>query len=61
MKYYKVILDNGEELYHESKVPLSHDQLMEALQFEAKLSPVEVDEVVDHEEIQEEEYEENCF
>ena len=61
MKYYKVILDNGEELYHESKVPLSQDQLMEALQFEAKLSPVEVDEVVDHEEIEEEEYEENSF
>ena len=61
MKYYKVILDNGDELYHESKVPLSQDQLMEALQFEAKLSPVEVDEVVDHEEIEEEEYEENSF
>ena len=61
MKYYKVILDNRDELYHESKVPLSHDQLIEALQFEAKLSPVEVDEVVDHEEIGEEEYEENYF
>jgi len=61
MKYYKVILDNGDELYHESKVPLSHDQLIEALQFEAKLSPVEVDEVIDHEEIEEEEYEENSF
>ena len=61
MKYYKVILENRDEIFHESKVPLSNDQLVEALQFEAKLSPVEVDEVVDHEEIDEEEYEENSF
>ena len=43
MKYYRVKLSTGDELYHESKRSLSEDELLEALIAEAQLSPVDRD------------------
>ena len=57
MRYYKVTLENGEELVHESKTSLSNEQLLAQMQEVATLSPAEVDDVRDIEEIDEEEYE----
>jgi hypothetical protein len=57
MKYYKVTLDNGEELFHESKNALTNEELLKEMQEVATLSPAEVDDVMDIEEIDEEEYE----
>jgi hypothetical protein len=56
MKYYKVTLDNGEELFHESKTSLSNEQLLKEMQEMATLSPTEIDDVQDVEEIDEDEY-----
>jgi hypothetical protein len=57
MKYYKVTLENGEELFLESKQSLSEDDVIAGMIEEATLSPVEADEVVDIDEITEDEYE----
>jgi hypothetical protein len=57
MRYYKVTLENGEELYHESKTSLDNEELLAQMQEQATLSPAEVDDVQDIEEIDEEEYE----
>ena len=57
MKYYKVILENGEELFLESKQSLSEDDVIAGMIEEATLSPVEADEVIDIDEITEDEYE----
>ena len=57
MRYYKVTLDNGEELFHESKTSLTNDELLTDMQEVATLSPAEVEDVKDIEEIDEEEYE----
>jgi len=57
MRYYKVTLENGEELVHESKTSLDNEQLLAQMQEQATLSPAEVDEVREIEEIDEEEYE----
>lgn len=58
MRYYKVTLENGEELFHESKRSLSEEEVVEEMLEEATLSPVERDDVIDIDEITEEEYEE---
>jgi hypothetical protein len=57
MRYYKVTLENGEELVHESKTSLTNEELLAQMQEQATLSPAEVDEIQDIEEIDEEEYE----
>jgi hypothetical protein len=57
MRYYKVTLQNGEELVHESKTSLTNEELLAQMQEQATLSPAEVDEIQDIEEIDEEEYE----
>jgi len=57
MRYYKVTLENGEELVHESKTSLTNEELLTQMQEQATLSPAEVDEVRDIDEIDEEEYE----
>jgi hypothetical protein len=56
MRYYKVILENGEEYYHESKRPLDEPDLIKAMLEEATLSPAETDDIEMIEEIDEEEY-----
>jgi len=57
MRYYKVTLADGEELFHESKSSLTNDELLTEMQEVATLSPAEVEDVKDIEEIDEEEYE----
>jgi hypothetical protein len=57
MRYYKVTLENGEELLHESKKSLTNERLLAEMQEVATLSPVEVEDVQDIDEITEEEYE----
>jgi len=57
MRYYKVILENGDELYHESKTSLDNDELIEQMLEQATLSPTETEDVESIEEIDEEEYE----
>jgi hypothetical protein len=61
MKYYRVKLYTGDELYHESKHSLSEDELLEALIAEAQLSPVDRDEVELVEDLSEDEYEESVY
>lgn len=57
MRYYKVTLENGEELLHESKNSLTNARLLEEMQEVATLSSVEVGDVQDIDEITEDEYE----
>ena len=57
MKYYKVTLDNGDQLYHESKSSLDNEELIEQMLEQATLSPAETEDVESIEEIDEEEYE----
>ena len=61
MKYYRVKLSTGDELYHESKRSLSEDELLEALIAEAQLSPVDRDEVEEVQDLSEDEYEESVY
>lgn len=61
MKYYRVTLNTGEELYHESKVSLTNKEIIAAMQEEASLSPAEVDEINDIDQVTEEEYEEGVI
>jgi len=61
MKYYKVTLENGEELFLESKQSLSEQEVIDGMLEEATLSPVETDSVETIDEITEEEYEEGVF
>jgi hypothetical protein len=61
MKYYRVKLSTGDELYHESKRSLSEDELLEALIAEAQLSPVDRDEVELVEDLSEDEYEDSVY
>jgi hypothetical protein len=61
MKYYKVTLENGDELFLESKKGLTDKQVIEAMVEEATLSPAETDDVDDVEQITEEEYEEGVL
>jgi hypothetical protein len=57
MRYYKVTLQNGEELFHESKNSLTNERLLAEMQEVATLSPVEVEDVQDIDEITEDDYE----
>jgi len=57
MRYYKVTLDNGDQLYHESKSSLDNEELIEQMLEQATLSPAETEDVESIEEIDEEEYE----
>ena len=43
MRYYKVILEDGEEYYHESKRPLHEPELIKAMLEENTLSPAETE------------------
>ena len=61
MKYYKVTLQNGDQLYHESKNSLDPEELMEQMQEQSTLSPVEADEIESIEEITEDEYEDSVI
>lgn len=61
MKYYRVTLNNGDELFHESKVSLSNKEILAAMQDEATLSPADLDEINDIDQITEEEYEEGVI
>ena len=56
MRYYKVILEDGEEYYHESKRPLNEPELIKAMLEENTLSPAETEDIEQIREIDEEEY-----
>ena len=56
MRYYKVILEDGEEYYHESKRPLNEPELVKAMLEENTLSPAETEDIEQIKEIDEEEY-----
>jgi hypothetical protein len=56
MRYYKVILEDGEEYYHESKRPLNEPELIKAMLEENTLSPAETEDIEQIKEIDEEEY-----
>jgi hypothetical protein len=56
MRYYKVILEDGEEYYHESKRPLHEPELIKAMLEENTLSPAETEDIEVIKEIDEEEY-----
>jgi hypothetical protein len=57
MKYYKATMQNGDELFLESKQSLTEDEVIAGMLEEATISPVETDEVVEIDEITEDEYE----
>jgi hypothetical protein len=57
MRYYKVTLENGEELFHESKSALTNEELLSEMQEQATLSPVEIEDVSEIDEINEDDYE----
>jgi hypothetical protein len=57
MKYYKVTLENGDELFYESKSSITEQEVIQGMLEEATLSPVETEDVESIKEIDEEEYE----
>jgi hypothetical protein len=60
MRYYKITLENGENLYYESKGGLSDSRILRDLVDQGDLDPIDAP-TSEVEEINEEEYEENCY